>query len=340
MTALKAFQVDAFIQKPDLASGFVLIYGSDTGLIHERAMQLMRHYSGGNPDPMSEISLDMSTLASEPQRLAVEARTSSLFGGQQIIRVREAGNGLVPILEELLEDWPDAVIIAEAGNLTPRDKLRALTEKSALARALPCYADTERDLSDLIRKSFDEAGVTLEQGAAATLADLLGNDREVTRREIEKLLLFSNENKYLSVSDIIELCGDNTALAMDQIVDSTATGHTARLESAMTRALTAGIDPNRMMAAALNHFLQLRQWRTQMQSGASAGDVLKSSRPRPHFSRTKSIEQQLRLWNDQALSKACERLYEAVRDMRKSGHMPETLARRALLAICITAAQK
>ncbi len=340
MTALKAQQVDAFIQRPDLKAGFILVYGPDKGLVHERATLLVKHFSGADPDPLAQITLDMSALTSEPEWLAVEARTPSLFGGQRVIRIREAGNNLTPLVEELLGDWPAAVVIAEADNLTPRDKLRALAEKSALARALPCYADNEMDRVKLIGQSFADEGIELENGVAAALADLLGNDREVTRREIEKLKLFAHETKHLSIAEVTDLCGDNTVLALDLIVDATATGHVARMETALSRALTGGINPNQIMTVTLNHFNLLRQWRAAMQGGVSAADAMKAAWPKPHFSRTRSIEQQLRLWNDAALAKASERLYEATREMRKTGQMADTLARRALLAICITAAQK
>lgn len=337
MTALKAHQVPAFVERPDITSGFVLIYGTDRGLVHEQATRLMRYFGGA--DGGSDISLDMATLTSDPERLAVEARTASLFGGKTIIRIRQAGNALAPTLEELLADWPDAIVIAEAENLTPKDKLRALAEKSPISRALPCYADTEQGLAELIRKSFAKDKFELESGVVATLSDLLGNDREVTRREIEKLKLFADETRLITVADVLDLCGDNTALAMDLIIDSTATGHVARLESALSRALTGGINPNQIMTVTLNHFTLLRQWRAAMQGGASVSDALKTAWPRPHFSRTKTIEQQLRLWNDSALGKASERLYEATRQMRTTGHVPETLARRALLAVCILASQ-
>lgn len=340
MTALKGPRIDGFVKQPDLTTGFILVYGADKGLVHERAALLMRHFSGADADPLSAISLNMANLTAEPERLAVEARTPSLFGGSRVIRIRDAGNALVPALEELLTDWPDAVVIAEADNLTPRDKLRALAEKSPQARTLPCFADNEADRVKLIGDSFAQDKITLDSGVAAALADLLGNDREVTRREIEKLKLFAYDSKHLTVNDVVELCGDNTTLAMDQIVDATATGHVAKMESALSRALTGGINPNQIMTSALTHFNLLRQWRAAIHNGASAAEAMKITWPRPHFTRTRSIEQQLRLWNDATLGKAAERIYEATRDMRKSGQLPDTLARRALLAICITAAQK
>lgn len=336
MTALKAHQVDRFIASPDLQSGFILIYGTDAGLVHEHAMRLTDHFADGG----ETTTLDAATIDNEPDRLAIEARTPSLFGGNQVIRVRAAGNALAPAIAELLDNWPDAIVIAEAGNLTRQDKLRTLAEKSPLARTLPCYADTEKNLGEMIHQSFKQAKILVEPGVIPTLTGLLGNDREISRMEIEKLCLFARETRRLTVDDVISLSGENAALDLSQIVDSAATGHTQKLEAALIRALDAGTDPNRIMAVALSHFTALRQMKAAMATGKTAEQAMKSQRPAIHFSRQRSVEQQLRLWNDQALGRACERIYDAVGDLRKTGQMSETLARRALLAICINAAQR
>ena len=50
-----------------------------------------------------------------------------------------------------------------------------------------------------------------------TLRDILGNDREITRRELEKLELFAAESKRLTEGDVLTLCADNATLAIDDI---------------------------------------------------------------------------------------------------------------------------
>jgi len=66
--------------------------------------------------------------------------------------------------------------------------------------------------------------------------------------------------------------------------------------------------------------------------------VLDGARPKPHFSRRASMEQQLRLWSDPALAAALERLQLASADSRKRYAMAETIVRRAFLAITTMAA--
>ncbi len=340
MSAIKAHQVERFLNQPAAERGVFLVYGPDAGLVRERAKLLVERFSDKNYDPMSLISLQMDELAADPDRLALEANAPSLFGGKTIIRVRNAAKSLAPAVQQLLDHPPEAAIIIEAGNLLPRDKLRAITEGSKNAYALPCFSDNERDLANLIRTTFDQACITLEAGGVPVLSGLLGNDREITRRELEKLVLFADETKYLSVNDIVTLCGDNTKIALDKIVDAAGCGHAANLETAMHRAFNSGTDPQQVLGSALRHFLWLRKMRTKIDAGARPGEVFKNTFPRPHFSRQSALEQQLRLWNDNALAKAGARIQEATLNSRQNARLSQTIARRALLAICLAAARR
>lgn len=339
MGALKAHEVSRFVDRPDLEAGIILAYGPDTGLVRETGQRLARRFAGNDADSMNLVVLDGAELDADPSRLAVEAKTTSLFGDRRVIRVRGAGKSLVMPLTELRDD-PGAIIILEAGNLTPKDPLRALVEAARLGRALPCYPDNDESLGRLISETFSKAGIRADQDTVAALRDTLGNDREITRRELEKLVLFAADSKLLTREDVLTLCADNAALVLDEVVDATSTGHAANLDTALERAIAQSVNAQQILASALGHFTTLRRWRVEVDAGKSPGAVLDSARPKPHFSRRSSIERQLRLWTDDALSAALDRLQLAVADSRKRYGLADTLSRRALLAICAMAAER
>ena len=340
MTALKAHEVARFVERPDLSEGIFLAYGPDSGLVRETAQMLVRRFAGADSEMMNIVVLDGAELDADPTRLGMEARTTSLFGDKRVIRVRGATKSLVMTLTELKDDPAGSAIVLEAGNLLPKDALRALVEAAKLGRALPCYPDSEESLQKLIAETFSKAGIRADADTLATLRDSLGNDREVTRRELEKLTLYAARSKQLTRDDVLLLCADNAALALDEIIDATGTGHAARLDEALNRALAAAINSQQLLASALIHFSTLRRWRTEVDQGRQPRDVLDGARPKPHFSRRSAYEQQLRLWGDDALAVAMDRLQTATGDSRKRYHLQETIARRALLAICMMAAER
>ena len=339
MGALKAHEVSRFVDRPDLEAGIILAYGPDTGLVRETAQRLARRYAGNDADSMNLVVLDGAELDADPSRLAVEAKTTSLFGDRRVIRVRGAGKSLVMPLTELRDD-PGSIIILEAGNLTPKDPLRALVEAAKVGRALPCYPDNDESLGRLISETFSKAGIRADQDTVAAIRDSLGNDREITRRELEKLVLFAADTKLLTREDVLTLCADNAALVLDEVVDATGTGHAANLDTALERAIAQSVNAQQILASALGHFTTLRRWRVEVDGGKSPGAVLDNARPKPHFSRRSAIERQLRLWSDDALSAALDRLQLAVADSRKRYGLADTISRRALLAICTMAAER
>jgi DNA polymerase III subunit delta len=340
MTALKAHEVERFVTRPDLTEGVILCYGPDAGLVRESAYKLSRRFAGDDIDGMNLIVLEGSELEADPARLALEARTTSLFGDRRVIRVRNVGKAVVMPLTAVIEDPAGAMIVLEAGNLPPKDALRALVEGAKWGRALPCYADSEETLGRVLSDTFSKAGIRVDTDTLATLRDLLGNDREVTRRELDKLLLFADESKVLTEADVLALCADNAALVLDEIVDATGGGNAAALDAALARALANAVNPQQILAASINHFSTLRRWRVEVETGKSPGAVLDGARPKPHFSRKSMLEKQLRLWSDEALSTALERLQATVSESRRHYGMQETLARRALLSLCVSAAHR
>ena len=101
--------------------------------------------------------------------------------------------------------------------------------------------------------------------------------------------------------------------------------------------LPAAVNPQQILATVTQHFAQLRRWRAEVDSGKTPREVVDGARGRVHFSRKAAMEQQLRLWTDEALAAASERFYQALSEARKTYDLQETVLRRALLAVCLQA---
>jgi len=339
MSALKAYQVTDFVKKPNLTNGIFLFYGPDFGLVYENSKTLIASFKSNSKEEINISIFENDDIIASPDILAKEANIIPMFGGTPLIRIRNATKSILPIIKETLSENLNATIILEAGNLTPRDSLRSFLEKTPNARTLPCYSDNDQSLSALIRQSFNEANITIDQNAIATLQSLLGNDREITRRELEKLKLYAQENKSISSDEIITLCGDNSTLAIDKIVDYAGTGRVELLDKEIKQAFNSNLDPQKLLILSLMHFSMLRKLKAQMTlENKSASEILNTTYPKPHFSRKTAIEQQLRLWNDNKLAQACNRIYEAISQTRKSPTLTPSTTHRALIAIGVASA--
>ena len=66
-------------------------------------------------------------------------------------------------------------------------------EAAKNAAAIPCYADTARDLAGVVRDAMKAEGLTIAAEAVEEAVARLGSDRGITRRELEKLALYARD---------------------------------------------------------------------------------------------------------------------------------------------------
>ena len=183
MVAIKAADVDAFVARPDRARPVVLVFGPDAGLVSERVNALIKASVDDVNDPFALARLEAEDLAAEPSRLVEEAQTIPLFGGRRAVWVKAGSRNIAPAVESLLAlPAIECRVVIEAGDLRRNAPLRALCERAKNAAALPCYADSERDLGRLVDSEMRAAGLTLAPDARALLIPLLGGDRAASRR--------------------------------------------------------------------------------------------------------------------------------------------------------------
>src|ERR1043166_5528926 len=174
MVALKGGDIDAFVARPDPRRPVVLVFGPDAGLVRERTDALIKGAVDDPADPFALARLDGDALADEPTRLVEEAHTFPLFGGRRAVWVKAGNRSIVDAVEAVLAAPPaaDCRVVIEAGDLRNNAPLRVMCEKSAVAAALPCYTDGDKELARLIDDEMRAAGLTIAPDARALLTSL------------------------------------------------------------------------------------------------------------------------------------------------------------------------
>lgn len=335
MTALKAAEIDRFVANPPDAGAVVLIFGPDTGLVSERATRLVAKASEGDSDPFNLIKIDAAELASDPNRLIDEVLTVPLFGGRRIVWVKDAGGkNLTPALDPVLklDDWQTFVVL-EGGDIKKGVGLRKLIETHKRAVALPCYADNDRGIDQLIDEETREAGLTITREARSTLHSLLGGDRMASRGELKKLCLYALGKGRIDSEDIEAIIGDASSFEMSELIDAAASGDIAVLDHGLERLSEAGSKASVIANQALKHFQHLHRMRIDIDKGKNAQAVIDGQRPPIFFSRKPKFSQQLRIWSLSDLERAMEILAEATKISRLNDPLGVPVLSEALLTL-------
>jgi DNA polymerase-3 subunit delta len=362
MVALKGAEIEKFLARPDPARPIVLVFGSDAGLVRERAQALIGACVDDPRDPFQLARLDGDDLSGAPMRLVDEANTIPLFGGRRAVWVRAGARNLAPAVEALVNAAsPDCRVVIEAGELRRNAPLRVVCERAKNAVALPCYPDAERDILRLIDEEMRENGLSISPDARAALVPLLGGDRLASRQELRKLALFAGgknaSDKIASgeksggkagakarveLADVIAVVSDASMLALDELIDAAFAGRTGELETQLGKARTAATTPSTIVSAALRQVAQLHKARLAMEEqGASLSEAAGGIAPFVHFNRKDTIEAALRAWTSSRLARAMTQLADAALEARRQpAAMAAVVAQRALLALAVNARRK
>lgn len=343
MVAVKAAEADRLVAQPPAGVPFFLIYGPDIGLVGERTRDLVRRLSGGSDDPFSLVKLDASAIAADSRRLADEAYTVSLFGGRRTIWVRDAGGraNIVPSLQTMFKKPPDdAVIVIDAGDLKKSAPLRTLFERDAKALAIPCYADDEGAVAQLVDRMVKEAGLAISGEARRALSQMLGADRAMTRGEIEKLTLYARHKGRIDLEDVEAVVGEAAGFGMDEVLDAAATGNLAGLQQALDRAAANDISAQALITMALRHFQSLDLARAAVDQGNAPAAVVDSMRPPVFFKRKPLMVKALQLWTSARLARAVQVLGEAQLRSRRIAPLESDVVSDVLFTLARIAASR
>ena len=327
-------RADRFLAAPPETLRAVLFYGPDGGLVRERAAALGKRHVGDLSDPFRVSAVAPAALGDEPGLLADEAAQLSLTGETRLVRLEAATDACAEPCRILLEsEHAAALAIVEAGELGPRSKLRKLFEGAPDAAAIACYADDEAAVSRLIRQTFHEAGISVTPDAMAFLAGRLGEDRKITRSELEKLVLYAGDSGSLTLEDAAASCGAQSGLTLDELCDAAAAGRTRSAIAGLDVLADEGVHAVSILRAAQRHFARLQLTAARIEAGAAPDAAVKALRPPVFFKRASAFREALRLWSAAAAGEALERLVDAEAACKRTGAMPDALCAEALLGI-------
>ena len=341
MSVLKrSVEIERFLLNPDPAVLVVLIYGPDSGLVSERAKRLIHTTVGSLDDPFSIVRMNDSDLSGEPGRLLDEANALTFGQTRRTVWIDAAGQNTVKALELLDKNDTEALVVVAADNLKPASKLRKFAESKKFAVAIPCYSDDISSLNAVLDGELKQHNLTITPDARHYFVSLLGADRQLSRREIEKLCLFAAGKLEITADDVRLISGDATEPTLDSLCDAVGEGHIDQADKIYNRAITAGISPSAVIAQLIRHFIMLDWIVGQSTRGGGASDHIKRFRPPIFFKRQRSIEHQTRLWSHEDLKSALQLLQQAESQCRNSKLPTEALGERALFSLSMSAKRR
>jgi DNA polymerase-3 subunit delta len=329
MASIKAHEAERTLARPDPAWRLFLFYGPDAGLVSERAAALARSSVDDAQDAFQLVRMDGDDVASDPLKLVDEANTIGLFGGRRAIRVSVTSRPLLAAVEPLLATpSQDAIVIVEAGDLQRNNPLRTACERARSALAVPCYGDAARDLGTIVDEMMRAGGKSIDRATRESLVGLLGGDRQTSRQEIDKLILYAGSDGAVTQAHVEAVVGDTAQREQASVVDAVFAGKLPGLDLALAKLAGEGLDQGVLLGAVLRHALALLKARLAVDAGKSPREAVGAMRL--PFPRLAAAETALGAWTASKLKDAVAILGAAMLAVRRDGDMARPTAARAL----------
>ncbi len=199
-----------------------------------------------------------------------------------------------------------------------------------IALAVPCYADSARDLGEIVDETLQAAGLAIDRDARSALIASLGGDRLASRGELAKLVLYAHGQKQVTADDVEAILSDVSSLAMDAVIDAAFAGDLGVLETGSRRLAAEGIAASTLLGAALRHALSLLSARLEVEAGRSVESAVESWRGL-HFRRKPAVQKQLQRWSAASLGSAIRAIHASVLETRKLADLDDAIAAKLLL---------
>lgn len=304
----------------------VLIYGPDAGLVDELCEKAIDKL---NVEKDNLLAVDADELREKQDAVFSESHSPSMFGGNKIVLISDAGDSDTDILSDLVNSSGlCATIIVTAGDLRV-GSLRKLFEEGDKIAAIACYTDDAKTLEPLIRKELSaQAGIVqITPDAMSYMLSHFGENRGITRGFLQKIAIYVSDKHVVELEDVQKCLPDTSASSADEYMYSLTSGHIDQTMIALDRLIYVGADANMLIRMLYNHF-------TRLLTAVVDGQV-----PKLFWKVQEKFNMAMKIWPEAEIVKVLSRLNDIEKLCRTKGYQPEVLIRDFSLKLCMRASK-
>ncbi len=314
----------------------LLIYGEDWGLVRERSLTAINHVLGTEPNPFQ-----LTTLTREEHgRVRGEAESLALGGGRRVVHVQDGGEALAATLEKLDLRSDDVLLVLEAGELTPRSKLRMFAEKRADWAAIPCYLSSAGQVGAELTRLLSDAGLSATPDALSFLSEELAGESITRRAEMEKLVVFAMGERTIDLDMAKRCCSVSLDTSLGAAVGAALAGRVEACDALLAELAREGATGQGLLAVLSNQVQRLLKVRLLIESGQTAEQACRTLTP-PLYPRQAAVfMQDVQRWRGSGLEALGRTIRDADAACKRAASPDMAIAGRLLAAVATVAARQ
>jgi DNA polymerase-3 subunit delta len=252
-------------------------------------------------------------------------RALPVFAARRLVLLREPEGGrrrADALLEALarvvaeLPDPPETVLVVSAAKADKRARwVKAFSEPAA---RIDCEAPRGRALPAFVRSEAKRQGVSLGRGAAEALAERVGPQLLLLRRELEKAALVAGPGSKVEAAHVAEVVGVSVEEPVWDLTDAIGTGRVGDALAVLGRLEAGGAPAPVLLGALASHFRKL----ARVRAGGKVGG---------HPFAVRKLEEQAGRYSLPGLRACLRSIHDTDEILKGRGDLPADLALERLV---------
>lgn len=273
---VQANKVDEFIKTFDNKCKGALIYGPDEGLVSIRKNEILQKILPDYKTSLSLITLSSTTIKDKPGIINSEYNSTSLFGNdKKVILIEDADNSISKVLEEVFSKPQNSnnFILITADDLDSKSSLKRFAEFNQYFASLPCYKDDINAIMQIVNLKLRKEGFKYNTEVVKYLTESFGGNRLIILSELDKLVIYKDQDKNLTIEDVKACIQDNSEGNINEFVNNLASLNIEKAYKELQNLYSEGIFPVAIIRTAIAYFIKLQLYKYQTQNGISFEEI-------------------------------------------------------------------
>jgi len=218
----------------------------------------------------------------------------------------------IEIIYNLLADFPESTILLFVSYQKPKKSLKIFKEIKKIGKILKFEALKYKKLDDWIANKISSYGYKIENSAITLLEEAFNSDLQRLDSEINKIITFMGDNKFITTSDIEEIISKDW-LIQDNIgfdfVDAIGRKNTSLALKLLSDIMQEGTDAKQILGMIARQIRLMLQSKLLSNEGLTVDQIAKRLNQHPYP--IKKCLQQSHNFSVESLELALEKLFEA-----------------------------
>ena len=310
-----------------LKNKFALFYGENLGMQKDYKNIITKQNLNSEV-----IRLDQEDIIKNPDFLSTEILNLSLFDKDKIYFINNANDKILPTIQNLEQKIDKQKIYLFSNLLEKKSKLRGYFEKSNVHDIVPCYADNEIALKNIIlNKLKNFKGLNSEN--LNLIIENSNYDRIKLNNELSKIILFF-EDRIILTDKLFKLLNLEVNENFNTVKDEAINGNKKRTNKLLNN---SSLDQDKSMyyiSLLAQRFDKLKLI-NQVKSDDSLEQKINLMKP-PIFWKDKPMFlMQAKKWNLENINKIQNEIYEAEIKIKTTSLINKNiLLKKLLIDIC------